>query len=157
MELGRLFLRQASECDVPALIRLLHRSWLVAWAPELPFEAVQAFAAADPARTHAETMWLHFYVAVVDDELVGVIHVAEDRIIDLHVDPQIWREGIGSKLMDFAEQQIGRSYPVARLEVRAFNKRARAFYESRGWSETRRYPGIECGSPVENLEMQKLL
>lgn len=33
-------LRQASERDIPALVRLLPRSWLVTRAPESPFEAV---------------------------------------------------------------------------------------------------------------------
>ena len=155
MEPGRILLRQATERDIPALVRLLRRSWLVTWAPELPFEAVQAFAANDPARSHAESMWSSFLVAVIDDVLVGIIHVGEDCIEGLDVDPQMWGKGIGSRLMDDAERQIGQAHRSARLEVRAFNERARVFYERRGWIERRRYPGVECGSPVENIEMRK--
>jgi hypothetical protein len=60
-------------------------------------------------------------------------------------------------LLHAAEQQIARSYAVARLEVRSFNTRALTFYARRGWVEVRRYPGTECDSPVENVEMQKTL
>jgi GNAT superfamily N-acetyltransferase len=150
-------LRQATERDVPALIRLLRRSWLVSWAPELPFEAVQAFAIADPARSQAESMWPAFLVAVIDDVLVGMIHVSDDCVEDLNVDPRAWSKGVGSKLMDDAERQIRQAHGTARLVVRAFNERARTFYERRGWIQHRRYPGIECGSPVENIEMRKQL
>lgn len=150
-----IVLRDGTEDDVAALVRLLRRSWLVAWAPELPFGAVQAFAAADPARSHAESMWPHFLVAVLDGALAGMVHVADDQVESLHVDPDVWGGGVGSKLLGAAERQVARSHPLARLEVRAFNKRARAFYKRRGWVEVREYPGTECGSPVVTIEMQK--
>ena len=150
-------LRRATEADVPVLIRLLQRSWLVSWAPELPFEAVQAFAAHNPAKEHAETGWPSFTVAMLDSTLVGMSHVDGQSIEHLHVDPRAWGRGIGAKLIDDAEQQIGRSHTYARLEVRTFNERARSFYAHRGWVDHRRYPGIECGSPIENFEMRKVL
>jgi GNAT superfamily N-acetyltransferase len=89
--------------------------------------------------------------------LVGLVHVAEDSVEDLHVDPQAWGNGFGSRLLDDAERQIGQAHRSAHLELRAFNERARVFYKRRGWIEHRRYPGTECGSPVENIEMRKQL
>ncbi|RYC33625.1 GNAT family N-acetyltransferase [Lichenibacterium minor] len=150
-------LRPAAQVDVPALVRLLQRTWLVAWAPEVPFEAVQMFASCNPAKTHAEDGWPSFTVATCDGVLVGMSHVDADCIEDVHVDPKAWGRGIGAKLMDDAESVIARSHAYARLEVRAFNERARAFYLHRGWTDHRRYPGTECGSPVENFEMRKVL
>ena len=152
----RLTLRSCLSSDVSKLIALLRRSWLVTWAPELPFEAVQAFAAHDPARVHAEAMWQSFVVAEKSDELVGVFRVADDVLEDLHVDPRQWGEGIGSRLLEEAELRIVRAHPVARLEVRAFNRRALNFYNHRGWIEVGRYPGTECGAPVENVAMKKV-
>ena len=148
-------LRDAVEGDVAALVSLLRRSWLVTWAPALPFEAVQAFTAADPARLYAESMWPHFLLAMLNGALAGMAQVADDRLENLHVDPDIWGRGVGSRLLEAAEHQIARTHFLARLEVRAFNRRARAFYGRRGWVEMRCYPETECGSPVENVEMQK--
>lgn len=142
---------------MPALVRLLRRSWLVAWAPELPFEAVQVFAAVDPARLHAEIDWRSFTIAVCDGVLLGMFQTDDDWLQSLHVDPGHWNAGVGMTLLDAAEARIARAHQLARLEVRSFNTRARAFYSRRGWKEVRRYPGTECGSPVENIEMQKLL
>lgn len=157
MTVNTIVLRDGTEDDVSALVRLLRRSWLVSWAPELPFEAVQAFAKADPARLYTEAMWSHFLVATLDGALVGMVQTLEDQVESLHIDPDVWNRGIGSKLLNAAECRIARLYPLARLEVRAFNKRACAFYKRHGWVEMRRYPGMECGSPVESIEMQKAL
>jgi ribosomal protein S18 acetylase RimI-like enzyme len=154
---SEIVIRSAEEQDVPALVRLLRRSWLVAWAPELPFEAVQVFAAADPMRSHAETAWRGFVVATRGGMLVGMVQTDRDVVNELDVDPACWNGGVGSTLLHAAEQQIARSYAVARLEVRSFNTRALTFYARRGWVEVRRYPGTECDSPVENVEMQKTL
>lgn len=152
-----ILLRPAQARDVPALVRLLRRSWLVSWAPELPFEAVQAFAAADPARLHAESGWRGFTLAIRDAALVGMMEIEGDQLAQLHVDPACWNGGVGSRLLAAAEQRIGQAHAVMRLEVRGFNIRARAFYARHGWREVRRYPGTECGSPVENVEMRKTL
>lgn len=86
-----------------------------------------------------------------------MMQVDGDRIIDLHVDPACWHGGVGSRLLEAGEQQIARSYPAARLEVRSFNTRARAFYAHRGWAEVRRYLDMECGSPVETVELLRTL
>ncbi|QND70644.1 GNAT family N-acetyltransferase [Tardiphaga robiniae] len=154
---SRAILRDATCNDIPALICLIRRSWLVAWAPELPFEAVQAFAAADPVTNHVQTIWRSFVVAMIDTDLVGVLHVTGDCIETLHVDHKTWGAGIGSQLMTYAEHQIAKHHAIGRLEVRTFNERAISFYQARGWSEFRRYPGFECNSPIENIEMQKSL
>lgn len=142
---------------MPSLVRIMQRSWLVAWAPELPFEAVQAFAAVDPVRLHVAEEWREFVVAIRDDVLLGMVQTRQAFVHALHVDPAHWNCGAGSGLLKAAEQVIAEQFPVARLEVRSFNIRARAFYARRGWTEMRRYPGTECGSPVENVEMQKNL
>jgi ribosomal protein S18 acetylase RimI-like enzyme len=89
--------------------------------------------------------------------LLGMVQTDRDFIEALHVDPGYWNGGVGSKLLNEAERQIARTYAIARLEVRHFNTRARTFYTRRGWTEVRQYWGTECGSPVENVEMQRTL
>lgn len=150
-----LSIRPAVEGDVPALIRLLWRSWLVTWAPELPFYAVQAFAAHDPVPAVVEARWPIMWVAIVGESLAGRVDVEADRLEHIDVDPAMWGQGIGPLLLTHGENLIARSYPVGSLEVRAFNARAIQFYNRHGWKEVRRYPGTECGAPVENIEMSK--
>ena len=113
---------------MPDLVHLLRRSWLVAWAPELPFEAVQAFAAVDPARLHAESQWPNFMIASRGGELLGMFKTEGDTLESLHVDPAHWNAGVGTSLLRSAEEVIADNYKLARLEVRSFNMRAQAFY-----------------------------
>lgn len=148
-------IRRAEEADIAELTRLLRRSWLRHWAPELPFSAVQSFAAEDPAASYASAMWAEFMVAEADGRVVGMCHVMDDLIASLHVDPAWHGQGIGSRLMEWAEAEVASRFPTARLEVLSFNQQAIAFYERRGWGERRRFCSIECGAEVEAIEMVK--
>lgn len=125
------------------------------WAPEIPFYAVQAFAAHDPVPAVVEARWPIMWVAIVGESLAGRVDVEADRLENIEVDPAMWRQGIGPKLLAHGESLIARSHSVAFLEVRSFNARAIRFYERHGWTEVRRYPGTECGAPIENIEMSK--
>lgn len=155
--MSTVIIRPAKETDVPALVILLRRSWLTTWAPEVPFHAVQAFAAGDPARKLAETKWGEFTVAEIDGAVAGVLHIEENRVQSIQLAPELKRRGIGSLLMEEAEQRIRENHSEARLDVRAFNKGAIDFYRQRGWIEARRYEGTECSAPVETIEMVKAL
>jgi hypothetical protein len=152
---SEIAIRPAEELDVPKLVRLLRRSWLVTWAPELPWAAVQAFAAADPAQLHAETGWNSFMVAAQGNMLLGMVHPDRDLIGALHVGRPT---GMAAWDRSCSVRLSGKSHVHTRLRVWkcvASTPGARAFYARRGWVEVRRYPGTECGSPVENVEMQR--
>ncbi len=96
-------------------------------------------------------------MAEINGAVVGVLHIEEDWVRSIELAPELRRQGIGSRLMEVAEQRIRKSYSEARLDVRAFNAGAIAFYRQRGWTEARRYEGTECGAPVETIEMVKIL
>ena len=157
MTKANMKIRLAAESDLPALIALLRRSWLTTWAPELQFETVQRFAAADPARLYAESKWREFRVADDGGSVVGMYHVEGNCINSIHLDPKCKRRGIGSQLMDDAEQRIAANHAEATLEVRSFNEGAIAFYKQRGWAARRVYQDTECGEPVETIEMTKTI
>src|SRR5216684_1583862 len=149
-------IRSPIQDDLPPLISLLRRSWLATWAPELPFVAVQRFAAEDPARQYAESRWTDFIIADDGGAVIGMFHVEGNCLNAIHLDPKLKRQGIGSLLMDEVERRISAHHRRARLEVRAFNVGAVKFYEQRGWTEERRYIGTECGEPIETIEMIKV-
>lgn len=149
------FLRDARSDDAGPVIRLLRRSWLTTWAPELPFEAVRHFVENDPASSFVAACLASFRIADVEGSICGMCYVSKDVVESLHVDPVAKGRGLGTVLLADAEAAIGRYHPSARLEVRAFNDAARAFYQARGWVERRRYEATECGVPVATLELGK--
>ena len=69
-------------------------------------------------------------VWIYDDGIVkGMIHLEEKEIAELYVDYFFWKEGIGSKLIEFAKEKFDAKF-VWTLEK---NEDAIRFYESHGF------------------------
>ena len=69
-------------------------------------------------------------VWVYDDGIVkGMIHLEGKEISELYVDYFFWKEGIGSKLVEFAKEKFDSKF-VWTLEK---NKEAIRFYEAHGF------------------------
>ena len=69
-------------------------------------------------------------VWVYDDGIVkGMIHLEEKEIAELYVDYFFWKEGIGSKLVEFAKEKFDAKF-VWTLEK---NEDAIRFYEAHGF------------------------
>lgn len=135
--------------DRDALHRLLTRSWLETWAPHLPADAVARFHAADPVAAELDAHLQDILVARLDGRVAGMLAVVGETLESLHVDDDLWGKGVGTALFRHAEGLGAR-----RLEVRAFNARAIAFYQARGWVETERRMATEMGVPAETLVMR---
>lgn len=90
--------------------------------------------------------------AIGDDRMTGEVHA-------IYVDPQMWGRGMGSALLAFAELGLAkRGLSHGRLWAFSANRRARAWYESRGW----RHDGTEKmidldGTPVPEVRYIKEL
>jgi GNAT superfamily N-acetyltransferase len=80
------------------------------------------------------------YIAFEDgDEAVGVVSVADGVLQTLYVVPESWGRGIGSTLHDLALARLRETnVQEACLWTLTENRRARVFYEKRGWSLTGR-------------------
>ncbi|HYD67621.1 N-acetyltransferase [Azospirillum sp.] len=150
-----LVIRPATETDIDAITALMHRSWFTTWAPELPLPAVRIYAEKDPDRRYIDVHWAGFRISEMKGRMVGLYHADGDLLAEIHVDPRFKRQGIGTAMIAEAEHRIFTSHGTARLEVRAFNTDAQAFYHQRGWTEARRFIGDICGTPVETIEMVK--
>ena len=69
-------------------------------------------------------------VWIYDDGIVkGMIHLEEKEIAELYVDYFFWKEGIGSKLVEFAKEKFDAKF-VWTLEK---NEDAIRFYEAHGF------------------------
>jgi ribosomal protein S18 acetylase RimI-like enzyme len=98
------------------------------------------------------TDWSTSWVAVAEDEIVGVALAEDDRVEDLWILPKYRGVSIGRDLLDAAEGDIAScGHAVARLRVVAENSRARAFYTRHGWSDVRTYPHERFGFPVVDM------
>lgn len=80
------------------------------------------------------------WVAVEDDELRGfVIIVMQGALVGyvrvLCVDPSVRSQGLGSRLLAFAEERIFRESPNVFLFVSEFNTRARELYKRLGYEQ----------------------
>ena len=80
------------------------------------------------------------YVAEIKDEIIGflVIQMAGSftgYIQSIGIAP-LWRnQGIGSQMMEYAEKRIFSEKPNVFVCVSSFNKKARKFYDNRGYKQ----------------------
>lgn len=146
-----ILLRPARRGDSDSLKHLLDRSWRAHWAPHLDVGAWARYEAAQPAIGYVGTYLDSFVVAERDGVVVGMYHREDSMLHAIHVDSWAIGTGVGGVLMQAAEAAGAR-----RLEVRAFNARARAFYQRRGWQELDEYADTEMGTPVRTILMELL-
>ena len=93
---------------------------------EYSFNELQVIKVADEFKNPEllDEVWIY------DDGIVkGMIHLEEKEIVELYVDYFFWKEGIGSKLVEFAREKFDAKF-VWTLEK---NKDAIRFYESHGF------------------------
>ena len=101
---------------------------------EFPDDAIRASWLSALADLNGET-----YLAFEDGEALGVVSVSDGVLQTLYVRPESWSRGVGSALHDLAlERLLAADVEEARLWTLTENRRARAFYEKRGWSLTGR-------------------
>ena len=98
--------------------------------------------------------WFSSWVAVAQDQIVGVSMTHDEWGADLWVRRDSRRHGIGARLLARAEDEIrSRGYATFRLRVVKFNTRAVQFYQSQGWQVHREFPHEKFGHPM--FEMTK--
>lgn len=130
--------------DVPGIQRVADRAWHAAYDDILGADTVDAVLDVwyedDAIESGVEHEAQDFFVAVVDDQVVGYAHVGPHpprrvhQLYRLYVDPDHWREGIGRNLLAEVEQSLyDRDVGVYEAEVLAENDRGVAFYESTGF------------------------
>lgn len=151
-------IRRATPNDAPTLRAILFDTFESTWLPELTSGAAQRYRAEDRPATYIRDRSPEFRVAECDGQVVGFVDWTADFVNALHVHSSHERLGIGSRLMDLAENEIASArFPNARLETDSFNARSRAFYAKRGYREVDRYPDLEWESGLTTLLLVKSL
>ena len=98
-----MIIRKATPEELPAILALVHQSFMEAVAPHFSQEGIRNFF--DYARMNSmrERMQANHvtYVAYKEDELVGMAHVKEQTHISmLFVAPKWQRNGIGREILN---------------------------------------------------------
>ena len=148
--MSEIIIRPARPEDADALKTLLDRSWKTHWGPQVSAQSRARYEAEQPASGYVDACLAGFVVAERDGVVVGMHHVEGAYLHAIHVAADRLGQGVGSRLMDDAE---GRG--AARLDVRSFNSRARAFYAGRGWQEEEERDDTEMGTPVRSIIMTR--
>jgi ribosomal protein S18 acetylase RimI-like enzyme len=98
--------------------------------------------------------WEHAWVAEKNRKIIAVLLTAREWIDDLWIARAERRSGIGSRLLQIAEQEIAaRGSRQARLRLVAENTIALKFYTKNGWQRVRDFPHEKLG--FEMVEMSK--
>lgn len=145
--------RQARHADLSAVQSVVSDSWRAAYADLLPEDALafiadeSRFLPEDALATVVESDDVLFLVALVDGRLVGELQFAygpethtfvspaegEVELQSLYVDPDYWRRGVGSALVDAGFDHLRDDDDAALVEVLTANEAARRFYREQGF------------------------
>lgn len=153
-----MFVRTASERDIPAIRTLLVTTWHdtydAIYGVEKVTEITNEWHSIKSLTTRLTTPRSEFIVADDGKALAGVAYAQADASGDtvtlrqLYVLPTMQGRGVGGLLMD----EIGESFPEAKrfvLEVEARNEKAVRFYTTHGFTDvgqakTDSHSGVEA-------------
>ncbi|SEO26457.1 Protein N-acetyltransferase, RimJ/RimL family [Actinacidiphila rubida] len=133
--------------DLDAISGVHARARATYYAGHLPAEAYSGPEELERQRTG--TSWAiasrerSVLCATRDGHIVGFAVVGArfdgDKLFHFHIDPRVWRTGVGTALhRACVEVWQEAKLAAVQLEVFAPNARARAFYATQGWEETSR-------------------
>ena len=151
--------RRAVQADVPALIDLAQRSWLSGNCELAPIEAVRDWFEDDFERTRYPEIWPAVTVAEQGTRILGLTSADGCEVADLWVHPSFQRRGIGSMLLQVAEEEIQLAgHYTSRLCYTEYNVAAPCFYRAHGYTEAGRSPErLPCGIVRDVIIMEKKL
>src|SRR5262249_8513336 len=139
-------LAEPRETEVVAAVR---RAAILALAPDRLDPAEAAIWARKPGRTEqiaAAIARRQIWVAERDGAIVGVAEVEADYVAGMYVAPEHAARGLGSRLLEWAEQRMREAGQTrARLGASA---NAVEFYRKRGWRQSGPAEGRR-GTPME--------
>ncbi len=153
------FIRPAQATDFDALVEVGRRSWLSAFAQTAPFELIAWWAGGNRTHVYYTECWQRMHALLIEDQIVALVDPKEDEINGLWVHPAHQGRGFGTLLLHEGERLIAEvGHDRAWLICSAFNPRARAFYERRGYVETARNDYVHrSGVPVQDFRMERRL
>ena len=168
MDSADITIRLASPCDSPDMAEVHMRSWEVAYKDIIPMDYIKEKNATRPA------LWQRIiteenttqYVIQKGDKTIGIMCVAPPQDDDvgedfyelhgIYLHPDYYRQGIGSKVMDFAfdkARSLGKN--IMTLWVFADNTNSIKFYEKCGFIADGKTKIINCSKEMLCIRMRR--
>jgi GNAT superfamily N-acetyltransferase len=158
---SELEIRDARPEDAERIAEINAAGWRNAYVGMIESDRLEAIDVAEWARTIRENLerlseGSFSIVAVTDGEIAGSAYVVSptgdddlgpefSELVAIYVDPADWRKGVGTALLDAAQDRAVRSGSTQMsLWTLTENAPAQAFYEHHGW----RRDGSEGIHPV---------
>jgi ribosomal protein S18 acetylase RimI-like enzyme len=147
-----MFIRTASERDLPAISVLLAETWHATYDGLYGVDGVTKIStrwhSVDWLRQMSRRVGSEFVVADTGDRLAGVGYAVLDAVKEvvelqeLDVLPDMQGQGVGGLLLAELEDSFFDAR-LMRLDVEARNERAVAFYRANGFAEVGRRPATQ--------------
>lgn len=101
---------------------------------EMVSDYINSGASDEEIEKHSENT----YVAIKADVILGYVVIIGDLVHIMMVDPSQQRTGVGSQLLEFAENSIRENGSIPTLETFESNTQAVNFYLKNGWKITQK-------------------
>lgn len=149
----KLAIRRARTDDLSGIQRAIANSWREGYGDLLPAETLHELTDS-PAEFYPKDRYhdklsddrLLYLVALSDDEVAGIVNCCwgdanthdfvdpgDCQVRSLYLDPQYWRQGIGTALLNESADRLPPTLDTLIVEVLSQNYRGCAFYESVGF------------------------
>ena len=148
-------MRAATQVDTTAIVRLCKVSLTTTYGAFMEPERMRPWTEGTEVEDYMARMWPRTTVAILDREVVGVVALDAAVIDLLWVADALRGQGIGRRLMRYAEATLAADHAEAELECFAPNRAGLAFYRSGGYTEVCRY--YEAASGVDKVVLRKPL
>jgi len=164
-------IRPATTDDAPACAEIHCRGWEAAYSDFIPAEAIAQKNAARPAAWpgYLASGKYDYYVPVLEGKVVGFLSLGQPsgheslpdcycELGGIYLHPSVYRQGIGRKLMAFAEDRARETGKTAMmLWVFEDNAPSRRFYEACGYRPDGAADTHEYGRTLRSLRYVKEL
>ena len=137
MGLRSIEIRKATNCDLEAMQEIARRTIDKCYRPFLGDEGVDWFIDSGESDREVERQLDNCDLVLHKGMILGFVVFFDDLIHLMMVDERLQRQGIGTVLLQHAEQQLRIACRSAlRLETFEGNDQAIRFYRKHGWSIT---------------------
>lgn len=155
-------IRLAVPGDELAVAQIHVRAWQHGYRGMIPDAYLDSMRAEDRAARYTFGVAGAPITSVALDaanSIIGFVTIKDDELAALHVEPDLWRRRVGTRLLAHALTQLASSgVSRAWLHVLTGNTRARSFYERDGWTVSGAPKrDLVWGAEIEEIRYERAL